>query len=501
MKSQYKLKIFYLPQEGFPEWLKNFLDSLQNIYNLDMQGFKGDLESLIQSSGNQQPEGNQTPNLGNSPGIIFYHYHLDNQPKDEALLRVLQILSKDWRSFKVFILYKTFDSQLAAKLWFVCQNVIGYEPSTEKEALKGYIKRVIAKELEKFPSEKEGEKRISVGDLFPLGEGDYSQQRFTSLFVGGTGELLLEVRRILHTIYDFMGKVCYPSLKSHPFFKNENRTPKKIFDEICNGELPQDLNLEDLRRKLEKAFPLPSILILGETGTGKTLLAELIHRQTYPDEVDIEKVMKLFQDLNCSAIPQGMLDGELFGFKEGAFTGAVDNHPGKLFHALYGTLFLDEIGDMPTESQTKLLKFLDFGGYNPLYVYTKIYIPCVIIAATNKPIEQLLESGQFRRDLYERFSYKIYVPSLRERIEHLDRLVDFVLQDPAINPTANRNQRWVGGISESALAHLKNYEFPGNFRELRAILWRAVRLAHEEGKEVILPHHIIFPSRKRKHLL
>jgi len=491
MISQYKLKIFCLPPKKFPEWLQNFLTSLQNIYNLDVIGLDGDLDSFI-----KQPKEDQTPNLGNSPGIIFYH--LDNPPDNNGLLTALRQLFMQRKNFKVFIFYETFDSQLAAQLWFKHQNVIGYEPSTEKEALKEYIKRVIAKELEKFPSENKGGKNISVGDLFPLGGKDYSQHRFTSLFVGGTGELLLEVRRILHTIKYFRDKVGYPSpLENHPFFRNGNRTPKEIFDEICNEKSPQDLNLEDLRRKLEEAFPLPSILILGETGTGKTLLAELIHRQTYPNEKDTEKVMKLFQDLNCSAIPQGMLDGELFGFKKGAFTSAIDNNPGKLFHALYGTLFLDEIGDMPTESQTKLLKFFDSGGYYPLQVYTKIYIPCVIIAATNKPIEQLLESGQFRRDLYERFSYKIYVPSLRERIEHLDRLVDFVLQDPAINPRGNENQRWVRGISESALAHLKNYEFPGNFRELRAILWRAVRLAQEEGKEVILPHHIIFPSRKR----
>ncbi len=303
----------------------------------------------------------------------------------------------------------------------------------------------------------------------------------------------MEIRYIVETIQQYNPPI-HP--QQHPFWII---SPNQLFDQTVDyvtehNRLPTTL----LSLNSNTSLSIPNILILGETGTGKTLLARFLHYKNYQglcrNDADWNFVDTLFQDLNCSAIPPELCDSELFGHVAGAYTDATRNNPGKIFCSCYGTLFLDEIGDMPLQVQAKLLKFLDDGGFYPLgWSGPKIYIPTTIIAATNQPIERLIEEGRFRRDLYERFRHKIRLPSLRERMDHFDALVDFVLQNPAYNPINDQGNRRVNYISAEALTLLRNYNYPGNFRELESILWKAIGNAISERSDIILPHHIKLP--------
>jgi transcriptional regulator with PAS, ATPase and Fis domain len=238
----------------------------------------------------------------------------------------------------------------------------------------------------------------------------------------------------------------------------------------------------------------PHLLLLGETGTGKSLLARWLHRMRFEKVRDKkeERVQALFQDLNCGGLSPKLIDSELFGGVAGAWTSLTNNTPGKIFCACQGTLFLDEIGELPLSTQAVLLKFLDDGEYYPVGGHgEKLYIPTTVIAATNQPVEQLIAQGKFRRDLYERFRFRIRLPSLRERMDHFDHLVDFVLQNPSVNRETD-GRRDVQAVSVRALDRLRRHPWPGNFRELEQVLWRAVSHARQEEKKTILPHHIVF---------
>lgn len=219
------------------------------------------------------------------------------------------------------------------------------------------------------------------------------------------------------------------------------------------------------------------VLLSGETGTGKELFAQAIHNQS-------SRRNGPFIAINCAAIPKELLESELFGYEEGAFTGAQQGgKPGKIELADTGTLFLDELGDMQFEMQVKLLRVLQFGTIQRVGGIRPIPVDFRIISATNKNLQEAIEKKQFREDLYYRIStLKITIPPLRERPGDIMRLVEHFL----------KRHSQVEGITPASLADdtteaILNYSWPGNIRQLESTIERAVHLA-VDGK--IEPHHL-----------
>ncbi|HEX3033840.1 MAG TPA: sigma-54 dependent transcriptional regulator [Thermodesulfobacteriota bacterium] len=225
-----------------------------------------------------------------------------------------------------------------------------------------------------------------------------------------------------------------------------------------------------------------TILIYGETGTGKELLASAIHSNSPRKE-------KPFVAVNCAAIPDELFESELFGFKKGAFTGANEDRKGLFQLADGGTILLDEIGEMPLKFQSKLLRVIEDKKVTSLGSDKSVYIDVRIIAATNRDLEAEVEKGNFREDLFYRLNViPIKLPSLRERKEDIPLLARFFL-----NKYAEKFNKPVKSISEDAMNTLINYSWPGNIRELRNVIERAVIL---EKKEVITDIGIFLTKKK-----
>ena len=219
-----------------------------------------------------------------------------------------------------------------------------------------------------------------------------------------------------------------------------------------------------------------AILIRGETGTGKEVFAELIHRLSARRGPLVK--------FNCTAIPTGLLESELFGHERGAFTGAIARRIGRFELAHKGTLLLDEIGDLPLDLQPKLLRVLEEHGFERVGSTQTTPNDVRIIAATNRPLEELVEEGQFRADLYYRLNvFPIDLPPLRERTEDIPLLVrHFVMRH------ARKLGRRIEYISPDVMETLVRHPWPGNVRELKHLLHRAVILSQGESLQLPLPH-------------
>ena len=212
-----------------------------------------------------------------------------------------------------------------------------------------------------------------------------------------------------------------------------------------------------------------SVLIEGETGTGKEVVAQALHRLG-------SRSMKPFVVLNCAAIPEALLEAELFGHTRGAFTGAVQSRTGRIEAAHGGTLFLDEIGEMPLALQAKMLRFLECGELQRIGDNETTRVDVRVIAATHQPLEQRAEERAFRLDLYHRLAvFPLTVPALRERIEDLPKLADFFLERLAKQMSRKT-------LAPSALTILSSYSWPGNVRELMHVLERGTILAEERAE-------------------
>jgi DNA-binding NtrC family response regulator len=211
------------------------------------------------------------------------------------------------------------------------------------------------------------------------------------------------------------------------------------------------------------------VCIYGETGTGKELAARTLHEKSH-------RAAAPFVTLNCAAVPAELIESELFGHEKGSFTGAAQRHTGKFEQAHRGTLFLDEIGDMPTAMQAKLLRVLEEGEVERIGADKPISVDVRVIVATHRNLEQLVESGGFRRDLYHRVVvFPLELPPLRKRSEDLPLLVEhFVRQVCAQNGWKPAN------FSPTAIEALQQYAWPGNIRELRNVVERLLLLAGSE---------------------
>jgi DNA-binding NtrC family response regulator len=221
--------------------------------------------------------------------------------------------------------------------------------------------------------------------------------------------------------------------------------------------------LEEIRSLIDKVSPHPTpVLIVGETGVGKEVVARLIHRAS--------NRKGNFVDINCSAIPRDLFEGELFGFKAGSFTGATKNKKGLVQWADGGTLFFDEIGDLPLELQPKLLRVLERGEVRALGEGKNVQIDVRIIAATNSAPEVMLSSGRLRQDLYFRLSaFLISIPPLRERKEDIAVLADYFLRE-----FSRRMRRNIEGFTPEVKDVFLHYPWPGNVRELKNMIERGV---------------------------
>ena len=206
-----------------------------------------------------------------------------------------------------------------------------------------------------------------------------------------------------------------------------------------------------------------SVFITGESGTGKDLVARSIHQKS-------NRWQKPFVAMNCAALPETLVESELFGHEKGAFTGAHTLKKGKFEYADGGTLFLDEIGDMSLATQAKLLRVLEDGSFQRTGSNKTLHADVRVIAATNKDILQEIEAGNFREDLFYRINlFQIHIPPLRERREDIPVLADYFLQK-----FSRFYDKPIKQIRPDSLDRLLQYEFPGNVRELQNIIERAV---------------------------
>ncbi len=239
-----------------------------------------------------------------------------------------------------------------------------------------------------------------------------------------------------------------------------------VFDNII-GQSPKMLALYDL---LEKVAPTKTnVLITGESGTGKELVAKAIHFNSPRKE-------KPFVTLNCGAIPEALIESELFGHMKGAFTDAIATKKGLFEMADEGTIFLDEISELPLMMQVKLLRVLQNREFKRVGGTEDIHVDVRIIAATNKDLEKAVKEKRFREDLYYRLNViQIKLPSLRERREDIPVLAAHFLK--RYSEELNKN---ISGISPEALHLFLNYEYPGNVRELQNIIERAVALGTDQ---------------------
>ncbi len=247
--------------------------------------------------------------------------------------------------------------------------------------------------------------------------------------------------------------------------KENLQLQKALFDKFkIEGIIGQSKKMAEAVEIMKKVSSSPAtVLILGESGTGKELVARAIHYNSI-------RRTKPFTAINCAAIPENLLESELFGYEPGAFTGALSRRVGLIEATNNGTLFLDEVGDLPHMTQSKILRVLQDKEIRRLGGKDTIKVNVRIIAATNKDIEKELQKGGFREDLYYRLKViTIELPPLRERKEDIPALTDFF-----INKYNQEFGKRVKGAEENAMKSLIEYYWPGNIRQLESVIERAV---------------------------
>lgn len=278
--------------------------------------------------------------------------------------------------------------------------------------------------------------------------------------------LILALKREIKDIFSFQDMI------------SRNHEMQRMF------EIIQDIAVSDA-----------TILIQGDSGTGKELIAKAIHELSGRKDGPMVTV-------NCGALPEPLLEAEIFGAKRGAYTGAVENRPGRLEMAQGGTLFLDEIGDLPLPLQVKLLRVLENREFQPLGAKSPQIADVRFVTATHRNITSMVEEGTFRRDLFFRINVvSLDVPPLRDRKEDIPLLLDF-----GIDKFNQKYGRRIKGFSPEAMQLLLDYDYPGNVRELLNLVEQVVILCHSSEIEVehlpaslLNPTHCIDPSsRSRK---
>ena len=274
--------------------------------------------------------------------------------------------------------------------------------------------------------------------------------------------------------YDEMGLVVDKAIQHHKVLVELQDLRKQL------NEKYEIENMIGQSIKMQKVYEMvrvvadsdATVLIRGETGTGKELIARAVHQNSARQKNN-------FVSLNCAAIPATLLEAELFGYEKGAFTGAVVKKPGKFERADRGTLFLDEIGEITPEMQVKLLRALQEGEFDRMGGVETLKVDVRIIATTNRDLEKAMQDGSFRSDLFYRLNViPITLPPLRERKDDIPLLVNHF-----IRKYSKKNNKEIKSISPSALSNLMQYHWPGNVRELENLIERTVVLSSNDRIE------------------
>lgn len=292
----------------------------------------------------------------------------------------------------------------------------------------------------------------SAVDAIKLGASDYFVKS------GSPEELIIKVDRIaemkrLKRKNDILIK---KQNDSDVFLESKNRDFQNIID-MCERIADTDIN----------------ILILGESGVGKEVIANYIHRMS-------GRANEPFIPINCQVFPEGVMESELFGHEKGAFTGAVESRIGKFEEANYGTLFLDEIGDMPLSAQGKLLRALETKSIERVGSNKRIALDIRFIFATNKNLEEEIKKGSFREDLFYRINALTFtIPPLRERKEDLPALIRFF-----VKKTEREQKKRDISVDEEVMEKMLAYNYPGNIRELKNTVERMLALSRD-GKVTV----------------
>lgn len=291
--------------------------------------------------------------------------------------------------------------------------------------------------------------------------------------------------KIMEEISNLIGLSVYKYIKlmkEKEELENENKLLKEQLSDKYKiegiiGKSDKILKILDIIESV--ANTNSTVLIQGESGTGKELIARAIHFRSNRKD-------KPFIAINCAAIPETLLESELFGYKKGAFTGAISDKKGKILLANGGTLFLDEIGDMPLSLQAKLLRVIQNREVEPIGG-TPIKVDIRIISATNKNLEELVSQEKFRLDLYYRLNVvKIELPPLRERIQDIPLFVDFF-----VKKFSQEHNKKIEYVDSKVVDYLMMYDWPGNIRELENVIEQMVVLSkNNKITEDLLPKHL-----------
>jgi transcriptional regulator with GAF, ATPase, and Fis domain len=235
-----------------------------------------------------------------------------------------------------------------------------------------------------------------------------------------------------------------------------------LFD--FSGVLGSSQRIQEIFQLLEMVAPSEAtVLLLGETGTGKELVAQAIHRNS-------PRAAGPFVVVNCAALPETLLESELFGHERGSFTGATNRKDGRFLLAHHGTVFLDEIGELSLALQAKILRVLQAREFQPVGSNRTLKVDVRIITATNRTLEKMVREGRFRDDLYYRLNvFPLVMPPLRERLEDLPVLADFFLKK-----YGEKNRREGLSLAPEVLQAFRDYPWPGNIRELENVIERGV---------------------------
>jgi len=265
----------------------------------------------------------------------------------------------------------------------------------------------------------------------------------------------------------FITKVVRQALEKQNLLL-ENRSLRQQLESIRPHDIiGQSPAIVETIKTVQQAGPSSAtVLLTGESGTGKELLARAVHRAS-------PRAEESFVTVNCAALPESILESELFGYERGAFTGANRRREGRFEAAHKGTLFLDEVGELSASTQVKLLRVLQEGEFERLGSNETIKADLRLVAATNHDLEQAVKEGRFREDLFYRLDViHVRVPPLRERSGDIPLLANFFL-----NRYARKNDKQVTGITARAMDALSRHEWPGNVRELENVIERAVVLS------------------------
>jgi len=309
------------------------------------------------------------------------------------------------------------------------------------------------------------------------------------IMISGHGSIETAVRATKLGAYDFIEKplsldktllVVKNALHQHQL-QEENRLLREQIEQkyVMIGD---SVPMQALRQQINFAAPTNGrVLIYGENGTGKELVAHLLHLRSRRRD-------NAFVEMNCAAIPEELIESELFGHVKGSFTGASEDKEGKFLQADKGTLFLDEVGDMSSKTQAKVLRVLEEQRFTPVGSNSSIKVDVRVIASTNKNLEREIELGNFREDLYYRLNVLPFqLPPLRERREDIAALTTYFLED-----FASKYRRKAPVLTPKAMEILELYPWPGNVRELRNIMERIVIMTHQSRIDIYdLPESIL----------